>query len=497
MEILITILATVLVSGAAAFLVSRSMADRLKKRYEHLLADKDIAQQQALETKEQACRHALESKDLIHEQALDAKEQALQAQQKAFENTLRLKEEAHRQLMDQQKEKYEETLKTKDETYRQLLDEKQSKFDQTLKAKDEAHEKLMSQLQAKLEEQMQKMSAQLKNDTSEILKARQEELQKSSSESLGQIVNPLKDNLKELKKALEDGNKEIAERNGEMRARIKGLMEQTDATRKSADELANALLHKSKMQGDWGEIVLTELLESQGLTEGIHFHLQDTIRDAQGRAVKSEDGKIMRPDVVLHVDETREIIIDSKVSLTAYTDYVNAENETDRETALQKHISSLKAHVEELARKDYSSHIKAPKQSIGYVIMFVPITAALWTALNRDRTLWRTAADKNVYICDEQSLYGALRVVSLTWTNIAQVQNQKKVYDLAQTMLDRVGQFLKAFNTIGDKLNDAQKAFDDGSKKLQDGGQSICKTARQLIDLGVRSEKAEIKALSE
>ena len=349
------------------------------------------------------------------------------------------------------------------------------------------HKEEMDALQARFDETMAKVTAQIKAETNEMLKARQKEFSETSNLSLGQIVNPLKENIAELKKAMEEGNKEQAERNGEMRERIKSLMEHSDAARKSADELAAAFKHGSKIQGDWGETVLDELLTSHGLTRGVHFDIQAVIKDKDGKVVKNEEGSTMRPDVILHLDERREVIIDSKVSLTSYVDYVNAENEIDRATYLKAHVESVKKHVKELAAKDYSAYVQSPKVSAGYVIMFVPNIGALWTALKAEPDLWRKAAEANVYITDEQSLYGALKIVSLTWTQVAQTQNHEQVYKLANEMIERVGLFVKKYDAIGVALEKATSEFNEGKKKLLPTGQSIINTSNKLIKLGAKN----------
>lgn len=365
-----------------------------------------------------------------------------------------------------------------------------------IRARDAAHKDAMDALQKRFDETVEKVSTQLKEETGEMLKARQKEFSESSSLSLGQIVTPLKENIAELKKAMEDGSKEQAERNGEMRERIKSLMEHSDAARKSADELAAAFKHGNKMQGDWGETILEELLSSQGLTKGVHFDTQAVIRDAEGRTVRNADGGIMRPDVILHLDERREVIIDSKVSLSAYVDYVNAENEPERQNFLKAHLDSIKKHVKELAAKDYSSYVKLPKVSAGYVIMFVPNMGALWTALNAEPDLWRKAADQNVYIADEQSLYGALKIVSMTWTQVAQAQNHEKVYELANEMIDRVGQFMEKYEAVGKALKKATEEYEAAERKLSPQGQSIINTSNKLIKLGAKnSDKHPVKTL--
>jgi len=389
-------------------------------------------------------------------------------------------------------QRYEELNNKMEETKMELS----KRYADDLAAREAAHKEAMDSLQARFDETMAKVTAQVKSDTSEMLKARQKEFSETSNLSLGQIVNPLKENIAELKKAMEDGNKEQAERNGEMRERIKNLMEHSDAARKSADELAAAFKHGSKVQGDWGETILEELLASQGLTKGVHFDTQAVIRDSDGKPVRNEDGGIMRPDIILHLDERREVIIDSKVSLTSYVDYVNAENEVDRQTFLKAHVDSIRKHVKELAAKDYSSYVQSPKVSAGYVIMFVPNMGALWTALNAEPDLWRKAADHNVYIADEQSLYGALKIVSLTWTQVAQAQNHEKVYELANEMIDRVGQFMDKYEAVGKALKKATEEYDDGKRKLDVKGQSIINTSGKLIKLGAKnSDRHPIKDL--
>ena len=358
------------------------------------------------------------------------------------------------------------------------------------------NEEALAALREKFDETMAKVSAQVKNETSEMLKARQKEFSDKSNESLGQIMAPLKENIAELRKTMESDNKEQRDRNAEMRERIKILLEHSDLARKSADELAEAFKHGSKMQGDWGETILEELLRSQGLIEGVHFDSQPVITGPDGKPVKNESGGIMRPDIILHLDEKREVIIDSKVSLTAYVDYVNAQDAAERQQFLKAHVDSIWKHVQELSAKNYSSYIKSPKISAGYVIMFVPNVGALWSALNADPALWRKAADMNVYIADEQSLYGALKIVSATWTQVLQAQNHEKVYELAQEMIDRVGLFLERYKDLGKALNAAQAEYIEAGKKLDVKGQSIINTSNKLIKLGAKnSDKHPVPTL--
>ena len=295
----------------------------------------------------------------------------------------------------------------------------------------------------------------------------------------------------------ENGNRQSAD-SGALKALIQQMMQASEATRKSTDHLANVFRKSNNVQGNWGETVLDELLEGQGLTRGIHYDVQPTIRDASGNAVLSEEGARLRPDVILHLDQRREVIIDSKVSLAAFMDYVNATDEGERQRCLRAHINSLQEQVNRLANKDYSTYIQPPKVKMDYVIMFVPHTGALWTALNAQPDLWRKAMERGVYIADEQTLFAALRIISLTWTQIRQAENHEKVYGLANELMDRVGQFIKKFQAIGAALQKAQQAYDDGERKLQPSGQSILQTCAKLQKLGAKqSDKNPIPQITD
>ena len=366
------------------------------------------------------------------------------------------------------------------------LAEQKAHYEETIANLKENFNAQNAELKARFNETIEKVTAQVKTATDTMLKERQKEFAENSNQSLGQIVNPLRETIDKMKKAMEENTEKQTSMSGEMRANIEHMMRQSMEAKKSADELTRVFKHGTKVQGDWGETVLDELLQSQGLTKGIHYDTQAVIKDATGKTVRSEEGSIMRPDVILHLDQRRELIIDSKVSLTAFIDYVNADNEDDRQHYLKAHIDSLQKHVKELSAKDYSSYIQAPKVKMDYVIMFVPHTGALWTALNAQPDLWRRAMEKNVFIADEQTLFAALRIINLTWTQIVQAQNHEKVFALANEMLNRVGQFWNEYEAMGKALEKAAKAYEDGKKKITDGGQSINTTANQLIKLGAK-----------
>lgn len=387
-----------------------------------------------------------------------------------------------------------QTLLTQTEVLKAQVENEKTQAQAILAAQEVRHKESMAALQTRFDETLKTMRMQVQTATDDLLKQRQKEFEAQSSTNLGQIVNPLRETIDQMKKAMEDNTLKQTSMSSEMRTHIEHMIRQSLAAQKSTEELTRVFKHGSKVQGDWGETVLDELLEAQGLTRGIHYDTQAVIRNAQGEAVKSDGGNTLRPDVILHLDQRREVIIDSKVSLTAFMDYVNAENEEERKQYLKAHIASLQNHVKELSAKDYSSYIQPPKVKMDYVIMFVPHTGALWTALNEQPDLWRKAMDKNVFIADEQTLFAALRIINLTWTQIAQAQNHEKVFALANEMLNRVSQFMKKYEAIGKALDNASKAYNEGEKKLLNKGQSIIKTCDKLQKLGAKTSDPSLLA---
>ena len=518
MEIAISI-AALIVGCIIGWLAQKSRQQALITKNEMLTkqADeiKDEAQRQLAAVKEEAERRLESAKAEAQQNMNNAKAEAQQqldiAKREASERLETTKAEAQQQLEATKKEASEQLTRTKAEAQQQLEAVKKEASEQleatkkeasdllaktkaeaeaqqqkALAEKDAAWNDIMKGQEQRFNETMARMSEQMKNATADMLKDRQKEFADSSNQQLGQIVNPLRETIDKMKQTMADTTLKQTEMSSVLKDNIERSMQQAMAAKKSAEELANALKHGSKVQGDWGEAVLDELLTSQGLVRGIHYDTQAVIRDAQGNTVHTDDGATLRPDVILHLDQRREVIIDSKVSLTAFLDYANADNEADRQRFLKTHIDSLHKHVKELSTKDYSAYVQPPKVRMDYVIMFVPHTGALWTALNAQPDLWRKAMEQNVFIADEQTLFAALRIISLTWTQIRQAENHEQVYRLANEMLDRVGQFMKKYTAIGKALKTATTAYDDAERKLQPSGQSILQTCAKLQKLGAK-----------
>lgn len=336
-------------------------------------------------------------------------------------------------------------------------------------------------------EQLRTAREQMTNVARQMLEMNADKLKAQNAESIGHITQPLKDAIGEMRRAIGESMKDSERNSASFREQMRLMMESNKAIGEKAESLANVLRRDNKAAGNMGEIILGDLLASQGLTEGIHYEVQARLRDENGRTLKNDDtGREMQPDVILHYPQGQDAIIDSKVSLVAYERYVNAESPEEKERFLQEHIKSVRQHATELARKDYSRYIKAPREAVDFVIMFVPFESSLQLALANDPTLWRDAFEKKVFITGEQNLLGILHIIHVAWVQNQQAENQKKVFGLAEQLLDRLGDFAKRFSDLGDVIERARKAYDFADNKLISGNQSVVKKGRELVELGAK-----------
>ncbi len=343
--------------------------------------------------------------------------------------------------------------------------------------------------QVQFAQQLELVKSQLKETTGELLKRRSEELSKNNSTQMSAIVDPLKETIKEMNTAMDHNRTTSIENKTSLEMAVREVLKRANEIGTEADKLAKALRSENKIQGNWGEMILEELLRSQGLEEGKHYDTQVTLRDSKGQPYRhDETGKKMMPDVVLHYPDNKDAVIDSKVSLTAFLEYQNATTEEEREDALQRHLNSIRAHVKELSKKSYNAYITLPRQSLDYVIMFVPIEAALQLALYNDTTLWRTAFENGVFITSEQNLTAALRMIRIAWVHMAQTRSQEEVFKLASDVVKRVAEFYDRFGDIGKKLEAVSKAYTEADKKLQTGTQSLVAPAHKLVAMGAKED---------
>lgn len=394
-----------------------------------------------------------------------------------------------KQIEEETYRNQQELLK-KEEECSQQLNALETKHDELYAEQDKRHQDSVSAMKETFSSTINNLKTELKAVTEDMLKQRQQEFSNSSRSTMQDIISPLNQTIDAMKLKMEEYSKEQGKFSGSMEANIQAIIRQTEAASKSAEELTTALKHSSKVQGDYGELVLSELLTSQGLIEGIHYVVQYTEKDENGLELKDENGQGLRPDIVLHLDTKRDVIIDSKLNLTDFTNFANAQTQEERDLHLAKHIKSMENQVKLLSSKNYTRYHKGTNARMDYVIMFVPISAALWEALRHKRTLWREAMEKNVFIADEQTLYAALRIIRLTWTQIEQMNSQQEIFNLANEMLNRVNQFLVQYRNIGGKLKEAQSAYEQGLDKLTPGGYSIITTAKKLVQKGAKASKS-------
>lgn len=414
-------------------------------------------------------------------------EKRLYESEKSFENLISEKERSFERILNEKERSSAESLKKLTENFNRERETAEKKNQEALEALERKYLELIETLKDQFKETSGKMSQELKATTEEMLKQRQEEFASSSGEKLNSLLQPLQNSLQAMQEKVNENTNKHTQLGGELSQSLKTLLDHTEAAQASADKLTNILKGNTRFQGTWGEKILQEILESLNFKEGIHFESQQTITDNKGKAVVSEEGKRLRPDIILHLDRNKDVIIDSKVSLTAFFNYQEAESENQKEEALKNHIISIEKHVDELAKKDYSGYVQPGRIKMGYVIMFVPNTSALHLATTRKPTLWREAMERNVYIADEQTLFAALKIVNLTWQQIAQADNHRQVYDLAEEMLKRVATFMKHFTEIGNSIEKANRSYGEALKKLEERGQSIPKTCRSLMALGAKA----------
>ena len=416
---------------------------------------------------------------------LARKETELQLMDKQRQEEQQKSEEYFAQQLASQREQTEQQLAAQREQAEKQLASQREQTEQQLAAQREQAEQQIRMAREQFDQQLRTTKEQLANMGRQMMDMQAQRLKEENRESMGTITQPLKDAISEMRKAISDNTKDHTEQSASLREQLRLMMESNREIGQKAEGLANVLRRDNKVSGTMGEVILGDLLASQGLTEGIHYEVQARLRDELGRTLKNDDtGREMQPDVILHYPQGQDAIIDSKVSLVAYERYVNAETPEEKERALQEHIRSVRAHVTELARKDYSRYVKAPREAVDFVIMFMPFESSLQLALANDPTLWRDAFERKVFITGEQNLLGILHMIHIAWVQNQQAENQERVFGIAEQLLDRLGDFIQRYNKLGEHLDMVRKDFDSAGNKLFSGRQSVVQKGRELVDLG-------------
>lgn len=395
-------------------------------------------------------------------------------------------------------EKHIAELKSSHET--QIAELKASHDKQLAQVKDAADKQIEALRQMNREQvdnQLKLIREQMQTTSEEVLKRRQDELGERNREQVSKIIDPLQQSLKNMQEALDKTKEQQSEALTRLDETIKINMQKSAALGETADRLTRALTGEVKVQGNFGELKLKQLLEDLELKEGEQFDTQETLKDKAGKLAKGDDGKGLIPDFILHFPNNRHVVVDSKMSLTDYERYMNAEDGTLEKTEyLKSHIASVRAQVKRLAKKEYTKYLPSGYNKLNFAIMYVPIEGALNLALLNDSTLWREAYDEGVMILGPQTMYMNLRVLEMMWTQVRQLSNQQAMMDAANTVIDRVQDFGVRFMDVESSMNDTIKKMSKLKITTADSGASIITAARNLLKAGAKENKKK-KSLAE
>lgn len=379
----------------------------------------------------------------------------------------------------------------------QLKAAQTAQLEQVKEGQQKQIEALREMNREQVESQMKLIREQMQTTSEEILKRRQDELGERNKEQVSKIIDPLTQSLKSMREAFDKSKEQQNEALTRLDATIKVNMEKSAALGETADRLTRALTGEVKVQGNFGELKLKQLLEDLELKEGEQFDTQETLRDKAGKQAKGDDGRGLIPDFILHFPNNRHVVVDSKMSLTDYERYMNSEDGTpEKSEYLKAHVASVRAQVKRLARKEYTKYLPEGYNRLNFAIMYVPIEGALNLALLNDTTLWREAYDEGVMILGPQTMYMNLRVLEMMWTQVRQLKNQQAMIDAANIVVERVQDFGMRFIDVETSMNSTVEKMAKLKVSTAESGRSIITAAKSLLKAGAKENKKK-KSLDE
>jgi DNA recombination protein RmuC len=325
----------------------------------------------------------------------------------------------------------------------------------------------------------EELSNQFKSLASDILEEKSRRFTLQNQENLGQLIAPLKEKFGEFQQKVESLEKDGVAGRSELKAQLEQLRSLNERLSEDATSLVSALRGSSKTQGEWGEVVLERILESSGLRRDHEYRVQETMT--------REDGRRARLDIIIDLPEGRHLVLDSKVSLTDYSEYCGAADDATRDASLARHLASVRKHIRELSQRDYPSLYRL--NSLDFVVMFVPIEPAFMLALARDGKIWQEAWDKSILLVSPSTLLFVLRTVAHLWRQEQQRRNVQEIVKRGGELYDKLAAFAKDLTEVGKKLGDAREAYDEAYKKLAEGRGNVIRQAEILRSLGIRPTK--------
>ena len=333
----------------------------------------------------------------------------------------------------------------------------------------------------------QEMSNEFKVLANEILQEKSKSFSELNRERLAEVLNPLKERLEGFKKTVEETYSSEARERFSLKEQIKELVQRSETIGVEAKQLTQALRGDSKIQGDWGEMILESILEKSGLEKDREYFIQETLRDDEGHTIQSAEGRKMRPDVIIRYPggDNRQMVIDSKVSLTAYVNYVNAETPEEAAAALKQHLASVKKHIDELSNKSYQDYVGKGD----HVMMFVPNEAAYLAAMQADHSLWQYAYDRRVLLLSPTNLIAALKLVADLWQRDKQTRHAIDIAEEAGKLYDKFVGFIDDMEKIGKALGTANTTYGEAMKKLKNGTGNLIGRVEKLKGMGVKAKK--------
>ena len=367
----------------------------------------------------------------------------------------------------------------------------QEQYERTLSELKAGHEKALADIKAGQEKAIEAARTALALENEKTLQAREEALKKEAAETMKAITGGLDQHIKDMKDAFEAQKKSHAEESSSIKTQfaetVKHLREQTESIGTKAENLASALKGQNKMQGIFGETILENILKAEGLREGHDYDAEFWLRDRKGNIITNEEtGKRMRPDFALHFPDDTDILIDAKVSMSALADYFAAGTDEERADASRRNLESVLSHIRELTGKEYQKYVE-DRNTLDYVIMFIPNYAAYQLAKQEDKDIFAKAFRQNVLITTEETLIPFLRLIRTAWVQKEQMENISEIVSAAQEMVERVGIFCHANAELEQDLEKVLDGFHKNSKRLVDGKQSIVKAAMKAIDHGIQA----------